>query len=117
MFRAFTILSCGIIMSGIVVINSNLDWLASLFNFGTLPAFFFIYLSSFKLRKMMLDAARRSFKVPLYPYTHLCHYRMYYSRMLSERQCSITAFFFFVIGIGLCYFNKRGKAGLKPACL
>jgi basic amino acid/polyamine antiporter, APA family len=58
----------GIIMSGIVVTNGNLDWFATLFNFGTLLTFFFINLSLLKLRKMMTDA-RRSFKIPLYPYT------------------------------------------------
>ncbi len=65
----FTLLLCGIIISGIVLVTGgNLDWLASLFNFGTLLTFFFINLSLLKLRKTMPEV-KRSFKVPLYPYT------------------------------------------------
>jgi APA family basic amino acid/polyamine antiporter len=55
---------CGGFIAGIVLFTgANLDWLASLFNFGTLLTFIFINLSLIKLRKSMPEADRR-FKVP-----------------------------------------------------
>ncbi|MFA5346706.1 MAG: amino acid permease [Methanoregula sp.] len=115
---AFTVLLCGVIISGIVfVTNGNLDWLASLFNFGTLLTFFFINLSLLRLRKLM-PGAKRSFKVPLYPYTPVC--AMISCIILAfylNPNAVITAFFFLVIGIVVYYFNKRGKSGFKPADL
>ncbi len=65
----FTILAVGIIISGIVLVTGgNLDWLASIFNFGTLLTFFFINLSLIRLRTILPDAPR-AFRVPLYPVT------------------------------------------------
>jgi APA family basic amino acid/polyamine antiporter len=113
---AFTILLCGVIISGIVVVtNGNLDWLASLFNFGTLLTFFFINLSLLKLRKLMPDA-KRSFKVPLYPYTPI--FAMISCIILAfylNTNAVITAFFFLVIGIVIYHLNKRGRTGLKAS--
>ncbi|HVP94625.1 MAG TPA: amino acid permease [Methanoregulaceae archaeon] len=108
---AFTIVLCGIIISGIVVAtNGNLDWLASLFNFGTLLTFIFINLSLIKLRKDMPDIAR-SFKVPLYPYTPIfalisCIILAFY----LNSNAVFTAFFFLVIGIVVFYLNKKRKS-------
>jgi APA family basic amino acid/polyamine antiporter len=48
--------------------NGNLDWLASIFNFGTLVTFTFINLSLLQLRRTLPDV-KRGFRVPLYPYT------------------------------------------------
>ena len=112
----FTILLSGFIISGIVLVtDGNLDWLASLFNFGTLLTFFFINLSLLRLRKLMPDA-KRSFKVPLYPYTPI--FAMISCIVLAfylNANAVITAFFFLVIGIVVYYLNKRGKAGFKIA--
>jgi len=112
----FTILMSGLIISGIVLVtDGNLDWLASLFNFGTLLTFFFINLSLLRLRKLMPDA-KRSFKVPLYPYTPV--FAMISCVILAfylNANAVITAFFFLAIGIVVYYLNKRGKAGFKIA--
>ncbi len=112
----FTILLSGLIISGIVLVtDGNLDWLASLFNFGTLLTFFFINLSLLRLRKLMPDA-KRSFKVPLYPYTPV--FAMISCIILAfylNANAVITAVFFLVTGIVVYYLNKRGKAGFKIA--
>jgi basic amino acid/polyamine antiporter, APA family len=106
----FTLLLCGIIISGIVLVTGgNLDWLASLFNFGTLLTFFFINLSLLKLRKTMPDV-KRSFKVPLYPYTPV--FAMISCIILAfylNTNAVITACFFLAVGIVVYYVNKRGK--------
>jgi APA family basic amino acid/polyamine antiporter len=111
----FTILLSGFIISGIVLVTGgNLDWLASLFNFGTLLTFFFINLSLLRLRKLMPDA-KRSFKVPFYPYTPV--FAMISCIILAfylNTNAVITAFFFLAIGIVVYYLNKRGKAGSRP---
>jgi len=115
---AITILLCGLIISGIVVItNGNLEWLASLFNFGTLLTFIFINLSLLRLRKLMPDA-KRSFKVPLYPYTPVfavisCIILAFY----LNSNAVITACFFLAVGIIVYYLNRRGKAGVKPGAI
>lgn len=110
----FTILLSGFIISGIVLVtDGNLDWLASLFNFGTLLTFFFINLSLLRLRKLMPDA-KRSFKVPLYPYTPV--FAMISCVILAfylNANAVITAVFFLATGIVVYYLNKRGKAGFK----
>jgi len=110
----FTILLSGLIISGIVLVtDGNLDWLASLFNFGTLLTFFFINLSLLRLRKLMPDA-KRSFKVPLYPYTPV--FAMISCVILAfylNANAVITAVFFLATGIVVYYLNKRGKAGFK----
>jgi basic amino acid/polyamine antiporter, APA family len=107
---AFTILLCGFIISGIVVVTKgNLEWLASLFNFGTLLTFIFINLSLLKLRKIMPDA-KRTFKVPLYPYTPI--FAMISCIILAfylNTNAIITACFFLVLGIIVYYVNKRVK--------
>jgi APA family basic amino acid/polyamine antiporter len=107
----FTILVCGIIISGIVVATGgNLDWLASLFNFGTLLTFFFINLSLIKLRRTMPDAQRK-FRVPFYPYTPVfamisCIALAFY----LNSNAVITACIFLVLGVIVYNINKRRKA-------
>ena len=105
----FTILLCGVIISGIVLITGgNLDWLASLFNFGTLLTFFFINLSLLKLRRSMPDV-QRGFKVPLYPFTPVfalisCIILAFYLNVNAV----ITACVFLGVGMVVYYLNKRG---------
>ena len=107
---ALTILLVGLVISGIVVItNGNLDWLASLFNFGTLLTFFFINLSLLKLRRIMPDA-KRSFKVPLYPYTPiLAMISCVVLGLYLNTDALITACFFIAIGIGVYYLSTKSK--------
>jgi APA family basic amino acid/polyamine antiporter len=107
---AFTILLCGLVISGIVLVTSgNLDWLASIFNFGTLLTFFFINLSLLRLRRTMPDA-RRGFRVPLYPYTPVvamisCIVLAFY----LNTNAVITACIFLAAGVLVYYLNKRGR--------
>jgi len=112
----FTILLCGIVISGIVLVTGgNLDWLASLFNFGTLLTFFFINLSLLKLRRTMPDVKRR-FKVPFYPYTPV--FAMISCIILAfylNANAVITACIFLGLGIVVYYLNKKRQAGLKPS--
>jgi basic amino acid/polyamine antiporter, APA family len=107
---ALTILLCGIVISGIVIVtNGNLEWLASIFNFGTLLTFFFINLSLLKLRRTMPDV-KRGFKVPLYPYTPV--FAMISCIILAfylNSNAVITACFFLVVGIIVYFVNKKGK--------
>ena len=114
----FTILVCGIIISGIVLATGgNLDWLASIFNFGTLLTFFFINLSLLRLRKTMPDA-RRSFKVPFYPYTPV--FAMVSCIILAfylNANAVITACIFLGLGIVVYYLNKKRNEGVKPSSL
>ncbi|HQN75742.1 MAG TPA: amino acid permease [Methanomassiliicoccales archaeon] len=109
---ALTVLLCGILISLIVIItNGNLEWLASLFNFGTLLTFVFINLSLLKLRRTMPDS-KRSFKVPFYPATPVaaiigCIMLAFY----LNANAVITAVFFILIGVLVYYLNRRGKDG------
>jgi APA family basic amino acid/polyamine antiporter len=110
---ALTVLLCGILISLIVILtNGNLDWLASLFNFGTLLTFIFINLSLLKLRRAMPDT-KRSFKVPFYPATPVaaiigCIMLAFY----LNANAVITAVFFILIGVLVYYLNRRGKDDL-----
>jgi len=112
----FTILLCGIFISGIVLLtNGNLDWLASLFNFGTLLTFFFINLSLLKLRRTMPDA-KRGFKVPFYPYTPVfgmisCIFLAFY----LNSNAVLTAFLFLIVGIIVYVLNKKLTARTESA--
>jgi len=106
-----TILVVGIVISGIVVVTAgNLDWLASLFNFGTLLTFFFINLSLIRLRKTMPDAPRR-FTVPFYPVTPVlalisCVVLAFY----LNSNAVIVACIFLVLGITVYTINKKRRA-------
>jgi APA family basic amino acid/polyamine antiporter len=107
---AVTVMLCGVVISGIVLFTGgNLDWLASIFNFGTLLTFFFINLSLLRLRRTMPDA-KRSFRVPLYPYTPVfalasCIVLAFY----LNANAVITACGFLAAGIVVYYFNRKGK--------
>jgi len=93
----------------VIVTNGNLEWLASIFNFGTLLTFFFINLSLLKLRRTMPDV-KRGFKVPLYPYTPV--FAMISCVILAfylNSNAVITACFFLVVGIIVYFVNKKGK--------
>ena len=106
----FTLLLCGFVISGIVLATGgNLDWLASIFNFGTLLTFFFINLSLLRLRKTMPDV-KRGFKVPFYPYTPLfaiisCIILAFYLNVNAV----MTACVFLAVGIVVYYLNKKEK--------
>jgi basic amino acid/polyamine antiporter, APA family len=110
----YTILLCGFVISGIVLATrGNLDWLASIFNFGTLLTFIFINLSLLRLRQTMPDA-RRSFKVPFYPYTPVfalisCIVLAFY----LNTNAVLTACVFLAAGIVVYYLNKKVKTGSK----
>ncbi len=53
-------------MIALITFQGNLQWIASIFNFGILMTFLFINLSAIKLRRDMAKS-ERSFKIPLYP--------------------------------------------------
>jgi APA family basic amino acid/polyamine antiporter len=105
---ALAILICGLIIAGIVFFTgANLDWLASLFNFGTLLTFVFINLSLIKLRKTMPDA-ERTFRVPLYPVVPIaaiigCIILAFYLNL----NAIIIACFFIAIGLLVYRMNRR----------
>lgn len=105
---AHTILLCGLVISGIVLATGgNLDWLASIFNFGTLLTFFFINLSLIRLRSTMSDAKRR-FRVPLYPYVPVfalisCIVLAFY----LNPNAVMTAVIFLAAGVLFYYFHRR----------
>jgi basic amino acid/polyamine antiporter, APA family len=104
---ALAVLLCGVIISGIVIVTGgNLEWLASLFNFGTLLTFIFINLSLIKLRKSIPNAERK-FKVPFYPFTPIlaiigCILLSFY----LNTNAVITAIFFLLIGVVVYYVNR-----------
>jgi APA family basic amino acid/polyamine antiporter len=107
---AFTVLLCGLVISGIVLVTAgNLDWLASIINFGTLLTFFFTNLSLLRLRKTMPNA-RRGFTVPLYPYTPV--FAMISCIILAfylNANAVITACVFLAAGIVVYYLTRKGK--------
>jgi len=107
---AFTILICGLVISGIVLLTGgNLDWLASIFNFGTLLTFFFINLSLLRLRRTMPDA-RRGFRVPFYPYTPV--FAMISCIVLAfylNANAVMTACVFLAAGVVVYYLNRKRK--------
>jgi basic amino acid/polyamine antiporter, APA family len=109
---ALAVLLCGVIISGIVIVTGgNLDWLASLFNFGTLLTFIFINLSLLKLRKSKSNA-ERTFKVPLYPFTPIvaiigCVLLSFY----LNTNAVITAIFFSLIGVIVYWINRSVQKG------
>lgn len=112
----FTIILCGTVISGIILLTrGNLDWLVSIFNFGTLPTFFFINLSLLRLRRTMKDSKRR-FRVLFYPYTPV--FAMISCIILAfylNPNAVITACVFLAVGIVVYYLNKSGmRSGDHP---
>ncbi|HUK93023.1 MAG TPA: amino acid permease [Methanomicrobiales archaeon] len=109
-----TVLITGIAIGAIVFLtNGNLDWLASIFNFGTLVTFFFINASLLQLRRTMPDAPRR-FRVPLYPFTPV----------LGVASCLFLSFYLspnaIVVGFGwvaiglVAYAVNRRRSRVPP---
>jgi APA family basic amino acid/polyamine antiporter len=104
----FTVLITGIAISAIVFFtNGNLNWLASIFNFGTLLTFLFINLSLIRLRSTMPNA-KRLFSVPLYPLTPVlgvasCILLSVYLNM----NAIITGFGWIAIGILAFVINRK----------
>lgn len=107
----FTVMLSGVVIALIVVVSqANLDWLASIFNFGTLMTYFFINLSVVRLRQKMPDA-NRTFRVPFYPVIPV----------LGVLSCFALAFYlnpnaivfaaaWIAIGIAAYEYNKRREA-------
>lgn len=111
---AATVLLSGVVISLIVLFtNANLNFLASVFNLGTLLTFFFINASLIQLRRTM-PAAPRQFRVPLYPVTPL----------LGAASCIALAFYLNInaivasagwISVGiLAYVLNRRRNEKKP---
>ncbi|MDD1677852.1 MAG: amino acid permease [Methanomicrobiales archaeon] len=110
----FTVWLCGIIISGIVFFTGgNLEWLASLFNFGTLLTFFFTNLSLIRLRKTMPEV-KRGFKVPLYPYTPVVALiSCVILALYLNTNAVITAGIFLGVGVMVYYLNKKRSLSEK----
>jgi APA family basic amino acid/polyamine antiporter len=112
----FTIIISGVVISGIVLLTGgNLDWLASIFNFGTLLTFFFINLSLLQLRRTMPDV-KRSFLVPFYPFTPIlalisCIALAFYLNV----NAILTACAFLAAGIVVYYLTTRKGPGRRSA--
>ncbi len=103
-----TVILSGIVIALIVIASrGNLDWLASIFNFGTLMTYFFINLSVVKLRQTIPDA-NRGFKVPLYPVPPIlgilsCFFLAFY----LNPNAVIFAGFWLVIGFAVYKINIK----------
>ncbi len=77
------VLVTGLSIGGVVAATGgDLNWLASVFNFGTLLTFLLINLSLLRLRRTMPDV-RRGFRVPLYPF----------APALGALSCVVLAFY------------------------
>jgi len=103
-----TVLITGVTIGAIVLFtNGNLDWLASIFNFGTLVTFFFINASLLQLRRTM-PGAKRGFRVPFYPVTPILGVAscLFLSLYLS-RNAIIVGFGWVAIGIVAYVLNRR----------
>jgi basic amino acid/polyamine antiporter, APA family len=110
-----TVLITGIAISAIVLLTmGNLDWLASVFNFGTLVTFFFINLSLLRLRQTMPDTVR-PFRVPLYPATPViglvsCVLLSFY----LNKNAIIVGFAWIAIGTLVYVLNRKRIADVPP---
>jgi basic amino acid/polyamine antiporter, APA family len=112
----YTVVISGIVMSAIVVISrANLDWLATLFNFGTLLTYGFINLSLIELRRTD-PGTERPFRVPGYPVTPA----------LGIASCILLSFYLNVnaliaagiwIGIGILLYAIRQGRSPSPLVL
>lgn len=99
---------CGLITGGIVFLSGgNLDWLASAFNFGTLITFLFINLSVIRLRQIQ-PAAKRAFRVPLYPITPIVGLALSGGLMIFlNTNAIIIAGIWIVVGMVAYYLHKQ----------
>jgi len=93
----------------LIALIGNIEWIASVFNFGILMTYLFINLSSMRLRQKMPDA-NRTFKIPFYPVPPI----------LGAISCIILLFFlkinaiifggtWVLIGMAAYYFNRRSS--------
>jgi len=91
----------------LISLQGNLEWIASIFNFGILMTFLFINLSAMRLRQKMPDA-NRTFKTPFYPLPPL----------LGVLSCAVLVFYlnknaiifggsWVIIGVVAYYFKQR----------
>ena len=110
----YTVVISGIVMSAVVIASqANLDWLASIFNFGTLLTYTFINLSVIELRRTA-PGTERPFRVPGYPVTPA----------LGVASCILLSFYLNVnaliaagawIGIGIfLYALREGRSSSRP---
>jgi APA family basic amino acid/polyamine antiporter len=103
-----SVLLSGVVIALIIIAaQGNLDWLASIFNFGTMMTYFFINLSVVRLRQKMPDADRK-FKVPLYPLPPVlgvlsCFVLSFY----LNQNAVIFAGVWIIIGLAAYEYNKR----------
>ncbi len=104
-----TVMITGVAIA-IIALQGNLEWIASVFNFGILMTFLFINLSAVRLRKKMPDA-NRTFRVPFYPVPPI----------LGVLSCIVLVFYlnknaiifggaWVVIGVAAYYFNTKREA-------
>jgi APA family basic amino acid/polyamine antiporter len=102
----FSVMITGIAIA-LIALLGNIEWIASVFNFGILMTYLFINLSSVRLRQKMPDA-NRTFKVPFYPVPPI----------LGALSCILLLFFlkknaiifggiWVLIGVVAYYFNKK----------
>lgn len=106
----FTVLITGVVIALIVIVTrGNLEWLASVFNFGTLLTFFFINLSAVRLRQKM-PYADRTFKIPLYPVPPVLGLLFCFILALYLNLNAIMfAGAWIAIGMMAYYYNKKRK--------
>lgn len=104
----FAVFVSGLVIALVVLVSrGNLDWLASIFNFGTLMTYISINLSLLQLRKKMPDAYR-TYKVPFYPITPVfgvvsCIILAFYLNM----NAIIFACAWIAIGVLMYKYNKK----------
>ncbi len=102
----FSVMITGIAIA-LIALLGNIEWIASVFNFGILMTYLFINLSLVRLRQKMPDA-NRTFKVPFYPVPPI----------LGALSCILLLFFlkknaiifggiWVLIGVVAYYFNKK----------
>jgi APA family basic amino acid/polyamine antiporter len=101
-----SVMITGIVIALIALIG-NIEWIASVFNFGILMTYLFINLSSMRLRQKMPDA-NRTFKLPFYPVPPI----------IGAMSCILLLFFlkinaiifggiWVLIGVVAYYFNNK----------
>jgi APA family basic amino acid/polyamine antiporter len=109
-----TVMLSGVVIALIVIAaQGNLDWLASIFNFGTMMTYFFINLSVVRLRQKMPDADRK-FKVPLYPLPPVLGVLSCFVLALYLNQNAVIfAGIWIIIGVAAYDYNKRREIRMQ----
>ncbi|MFZ2410385.1 MAG: APC family permease, partial [Candidatus Methanoperedens sp.] len=103
-----SVMLSGVVIALIIIAaQGNLDWLASIFNFGTMMTYFFINLSVVRLRQKMPDADRK-FKVPLYPLPPVLGVLSCFVLALYLNQNAVIfAGIWIIIGLAAYEYNKK----------